>query len=110
MGLACARSAHEHDVVGGFDKVAAVELPNQGLIDFAAGEVEAGQVTIGREAGNLDLVGHGPNLALSGLSLEQLGEDGYRRLEGWSPLLRQLIDRLRHRPWARWPVSVPAVR
>ena len=89
MGLACARSANEHDIVGGFDEVTAVELPDQGFIDLAAGEVEAGQVAIGREAGNLDLVGHGPNLALGGLGLEQLGEHRDRRLEGWSALLCQ---------------------
>src|SRR6185437_16362840 len=40
MGLARARSAHEHHVVGGVDEVTAVELPDQGFIDLAAGEVE----------------------------------------------------------------------
>jgi hypothetical protein len=70
VGLARARPADEHDIVGGLDKVTAVQLPDQSFIDLAAGEVEAGQVAIGREACNLDLVGHGPNLALGGLGLE----------------------------------------
>jgi hypothetical protein len=71
-------------------------LPDKGFIDLAAGKVEAGQVAIGREACNLDLVGHGPNLALGGFGFQQLGQYGDRRLEGRSSLLSKFIDRLRH--------------
>jgi hypothetical protein len=96
MGLACTWSTNEHDIVGGFDKVAAVELPDQGFIDLTAGEVEASQVAIGREARNFDLIGHGPNLTFGGLGFKQLREHGDCRLEGRSSLLRKFIDRLRH--------------
>src|SRR3546814_17011549 len=49
MGLAGARTADQHDIVGAVDKVAAVKLPDQRLIDLAAGKVEAGEIAIGRE-------------------------------------------------------------
>ena len=44
------------------------------------GEVEAGQILVGREAGRLDLIGDGPDLAFGDLGLEQLGEDRNRRV------------------------------
>ena len=86
----------QHYIVGGLDKVTTVKLPDQGFIDLAAGEVEAGQVAIGREAGGLELICHGADLSLGGLRLEQLGEYGNSSLEGRSALLRQFIDGLRH--------------
>ncbi len=89
-----ARAADEHDIVGGLDEVATMQLPDQGLIDLAAGEVEAGQVAIGREAGGLELIGHGADLALSGLGLEQLGEHRDGGFKGRSTLLGQFIDGL----------------
>ena len=41
MGLAGSRPADEHNIVSRLDEVAAMQLPDQGLIDLAAGEVEA---------------------------------------------------------------------
>src|SRR3546814_1407470 len=57
MGLAGARTADQHDIVGDVDKVAAVKLPDQRLIDLAAGKVEAGEIAIGREPRHLELIG-----------------------------------------------------
>src|SRR3546814_6659938 len=72
MGLAGARTADQHDIVGDVDKVAAVKLPDQRLIDLAAGKVEAGEIAIGREPRHLELIGYGPPLPFGGLSLEGL--------------------------------------
>src|SRR3546814_18929511 len=47
MGLAGARTADQHDIVGDVDKVAAVKLPDQRLIDIADG-TENGRAS-GRE-------------------------------------------------------------
>ena len=96
MGLARAWAADEHDIVTGLDEVATMQLADQGLIDLAAGEVEAGQVSIGREAGGLELVGHGADLALGGLGLEQLREHRDGGLKGRGALLGQLVDGLGH--------------
>ena len=57
VGLAGAGPADQHDVVGVVQELAPVQLPDRGLVDLAGGEVEAGQVLVGREAGRLDLVG-----------------------------------------------------
>jgi hypothetical protein len=61
-----------------------------------AGEVEPGQVLVGREPGRLDLVGDGPDLALGHLGLEQLGEDRHGGIEGRRALLDQIADGLGH--------------
>src|SRR6476660_7401257 len=57
----------------GLNKVTTVQLPDQGFVDLAAGKIEASQIAIDREAGDLELVGHGADLPLGGLRLEQLG-------------------------------------
>ncbi|MNT53810.1 hypothetical protein D3C72_1909190 [compost metagenome] len=57
MGFACPRSADQHDVVGIIEEVAAMELAHERLVDLAAGEVEAVEIAIGREAGNFELIG-----------------------------------------------------
>ena len=57
VGLACAGAADQHYVVGFIEEVASMQLAHQSFIDLAAGEVEAVQVTIGRKAGRLELIG-----------------------------------------------------
>src|ERR1700743_421966 len=81
VSLAGTGPTDQHNIVGGLDKVTAMKLPDQGFVDLAAGEVEAGQVAIGREACGLELICHGANLSLGSLRLEQLGEYGNGSLE-----------------------------
>jgi hypothetical protein len=69
--------------LGSIEELAAMELAHQGLVHLAAGEVEAGQILVGREPGRLELVGHRADLPLGGLGLEQLGQDRNGGLEGW---------------------------
>lgn len=96
MGLAGTRATDQNDVIGFLEEVAAMKLAHQGLIDLAAGEVEAIEVAIGREAGGLELVGCRSNLALRRLGLEQLRQDRDGSLEGRSTLLGQLAYGLGH--------------
>src|SRR5690606_10396546 len=96
MSLAGARAADKHDVVGILHELASVELAHEGLVDLAAGEVEACQVAIDREAGCLELVGYGPDLPLRHLGLQQLRQDRDGGLEGGRSLLGELGDGLRH--------------
>ena len=67
VGLAGSRPADQHDIIGADNELAPVQLAHHGFVDLAGGEVEAGQILVGREAGGLDLVGGGPDLALSDL-------------------------------------------
>ena len=55
--LAGSGTADEDDVVGVLQELASVELARQRLIDLAAGEVEAGEIAIVREARDLEPVG-----------------------------------------------------
>jgi hypothetical protein len=57
MRLARARAADQYDIVGLFQKLATTELTYERLVDLAAGEVEADEVAIVREAGGLELIG-----------------------------------------------------
>ena len=94
MGLAGARPADQDDVVGAVHELAAVQLADQGLVDLAGGEVEAGQVLVGREARGLEVIGDGADLAFGDLGLQQLRQDRQRRLEGG----RALFDEIGRRP------------
>src|SRR5690606_38448638 len=96
MGLAGAWAADKHDVVGVVHELASVELSHEGLVDLAAGEVEAGQVAIDREAGRLELIGYGPDLPLGHLGLQELRQDGDSGLEGGRSLFGEFGDGLRH--------------
>ena len=51
MRFARAWAADQDDVVRVLEKLAAVKLADERLVDLAAGEVEAGEVTVVREAG-----------------------------------------------------------
>ena len=76
VGLACSGAADEHDVVGLVHELTAMELPHEGLVDLAAGKVEAGQITIDGEASSLELIGDGPDLPLdrTGMAASKAGE------------------------------------
>src|SRR3546814_13911947 len=113
MGLAGARTADQHDIVGDVDKVAAVKLPDQRLIDLAAGKVEVGEIAIGREPRHLELIGDGPHLPFGGFCLEELREDRNRRFEGGRPLLHEVGHEIgrascRERVWQYVLISVVA--
>jgi hypothetical protein len=63
MGLAGAGPADQHDVLGPVDELARCSWPDGGLVDLAGGEVEAGEVLVGREARGLHVIGDGADLA-----------------------------------------------
>src|SRR5580698_2484008 len=94
MRLARAGAADQDDIVGVFQELAAMELTRERLVDLAAGEVEAGQVSIVREAGGLELIGRRSHLSVGRLRFQKLRQDRQRRLEGRGTLLGQLADRL----------------
>src|SRR5271166_5622863 len=94
--FACARAADQDDIVSIFKELAAMELTREGLVDLAAGEVEAGEIAIVRKAGGLELIGRRSHLPVGRLRLQELRQDGQRRLEGRGALLGQLADRLSH--------------
>src|ERR1700677_235692 len=55
--FACARAADQAAILRIFQELAAMELSYERLVDFAAGEVEAGEVAIRRKARRLELIG-----------------------------------------------------
>ena len=57
MRLARARAADQYDIVDVFQKLTTMELAHERLVGLTAGEVEAGEVAIVREAGGLELIG-----------------------------------------------------
>src|ERR1700722_7299592 len=57
MRLARAGAADQDDIVGVLQELAAMKLTCERLVDLAAGKVEAGQVSIVREAGRFELIG-----------------------------------------------------
>src|SRR5450830_1070744 len=96
VGLTRSWSSHENHVVGILQELTAVQLPNQGFIDLAVAEVEARQVSIGREPCHLELIGHRAYLPFGGLGLEPLRQAGLRSVKRWGPLYSQFIARLSH--------------
>src|ERR1700728_2430346 len=56
MRLPRAGAADQDDIMGVSQELAAVELTRERLVDLAAGEVEAGEIAIVREASRLELV------------------------------------------------------
>src|SRR5271156_3530152 len=66
MRFACAGAADQDDIVGVFQKLAAMQLTCERLVDLAAGEVEAGKVTIRRKARRHEsIVGEGQDRVLT---------------------------------------------
>jgi hypothetical protein len=61
--------------VGAVDELAPVHLADQGLVDLAGGEVEPGQVLVGREARGLEVIGDRPDLTFSDFGRQQLRQD-----------------------------------
>jgi hypothetical protein len=57
VGLSGAGTADQDDIVGHAHKLTAMELADQRFVDLAAGKVEAGQISIDREARRLELIG-----------------------------------------------------
>ena len=90
MCLARAGAADQYDIVGVLQKLATMEMAYERLVDLAAGEVEAGEIAIVREAGGLELVGRRSDLPVGRLRLQELRQDRQRGLEGWRALLGQL--------------------
>src|SRR5580693_1814228 len=88
--LARARTADEDYIVRILQKLAAVKLSYERLVDFATGEVEAGKVAIVWETGRLELVGRRSDLPVGRLRLQELRQDWQRGLEGWRALFGQL--------------------
>src|SRR5450830_1634177 len=78
VGLTRSWSSHENHVVGILQELTAVQLPNQGFIDLAVAEVEARQVSIGREPCHLELIGHRAYLPFGGLSRRRICEPSVR--------------------------------
>jgi hypothetical protein len=96
MRLARAGAADQDDVVGVFQELAAMELTGERLVDLAAGEVEAGEIAIVLEAGDLELIGRGSDLSVGRLGLQELRQDWHGGFEGRRALLGQFADRLSH--------------
>ena len=59
-------------IVRAIDKVTAVQLADQSLVDLAGSKVEHRQILVSREPGSLDLIGDRADLAFSNLCLEEL--------------------------------------
>jgi DNA invertase Pin-like site-specific DNA recombinase len=88
--LARAGTADQNDVVGVVEELATMKLLHEGLVDLAASEVEAVQVTVGWKACRLELVGDRADFSLGGLGLEKLRQDRDCRLERRRPLFGKL--------------------
>ena len=63
------------DILGRFDKLASVQLPHRRFVDLTQCEVEARQVLVCKEAGDLRVVGDRPHLAFGDLGLAELLAD-----------------------------------
>src|ERR1700690_1873651 len=72
MRLPRAGAADQDDIMGVIQELAAVELTRERLVDLAAGEVEAGEIAIVREAGGLELIGRRSHLPVRRLRLQEL--------------------------------------
>ena len=62
----------QHDILGTVHELAAVQGPGGGFVDLAGGEVEAGEVFIGRKAGRLHVISNGSDLAFGQFGLQEL--------------------------------------
>ncbi|MOA19436.1 hypothetical protein D3C78_1398170 [compost metagenome] len=96
MCFSCARPTDENDILRPVHELASVQLAHRRFVDFAGGEVEPGDVLIGREASSLHVIGDRANLTFGHLGFQQLGQDRHGRLKSWSPLLDQICDGLGH--------------
>src|SRR5690606_16571907 len=83
VGFTGAGSADQDDVVGIIEKVTAMQLTHERLVDLAAGEVKAVQIAIGWKASCLELIGCRSDLTFRSLGLEKLRQDRNCGLESW---------------------------
>jgi hypothetical protein len=88
--------ADQHDVLGGIEEAALVQLADRSLVDLAGGEVEAGEILVGREARGLHVVGDGADLAFGQFGLEQLGQDRHGGFKSWRSLFHEFRHSLGH--------------
>ena len=72
MGLACARTADQDNVVGIVNELTAMQLSHERFVDLAARKIEAVEIAIGRKPGRLELISGRANFAFGSLGLEQL--------------------------------------
>jgi len=96
MAFPRAGSADQDHVLGRVHELAPMQLAHEGFVDFAGGEVEAGQILVGREARGLHVIGDGAHLAFRHFSLEQLRQHRHCCLERWGTLLHEIMHGLRH--------------
>jgi hypothetical protein len=96
VGLAGARPADQHDVVAPSMNSPRCSWRTMASLTSLEAKSKPGQILVGREAGGLDLVGDGPDLALGHLGLEQLGQDRHGGIEGGRALFDQIADGLGH--------------
>ncbi len=70
MCFSCARSADKDNILRSVHELASVQLAHRCFVDFAGGEVEAGEVLVGRKAGDLHVIGDGADLTLGHLGFQ----------------------------------------
>ena len=75
-------------------ELATVQGPDSGLVDLTGGEVKAGEVFVGREAGRLHVIGNRADFALCQLRLQKLRQHWHGSLKGRSALFDQVGDSL----------------
>ena len=73
-----------------------MKLADECLVDLAAGKIEAIQITIGRKAGGLELIGGRSHLPFGCFRFQELRQDRNGSLERRRSLLRQFADGLCH--------------
>jgi len=66
------RATDQNHVFSRIHEPAAMELAHEGFIDLAGGEVESGQVLVGREARGLHMTGNRAHFTFCHFGLEQL--------------------------------------
>ena len=108
MRLARAGTADQNDIIGIVEEVAAMKLLHERLVDLAAGEVEAVQIAVGREACRLELICGRSDLSFGRFRLEKLGQDRNGSLERRRSLLGQVTDGGEVREAGEVPVSTSA--
>jgi hypothetical protein len=95
--FAGARAADQDDILGTVHELAAAQSPDSGFVDLAGGEVESGDVLVGRETGRLHVISDRPDLAFGQFGLEKLRQDRDGSFKGRRSLLDQIGEGSRRR-------------